>query len=107
MILFNAGEHLQKNLLGQILFWNPPWQTRPHDANDHRVEMVHQLARGCLIASSDTIKATGEIELLVVGHERREANTGMTGKTSLIPPGYAPRFRPLTFPWSYRYNPPS
>jgi hypothetical protein len=49
LVLFEPGKKLQEYLLGQVLFAGRLRQVAAHNANDHRVERLHQRASRVLI----------------------------------------------------------
>ena len=89
LILCDAGEHFQENLLCEVFFGHAPRQARPHDANDHRVKVFDQFPRRPLVGRPYTLQTSAEVECLVVrGHRWRNEPAYTLGKTPLRAPGY-------------------
>ena len=83
LILIESREHLQKNLLGQILFRDAARQVGANDSDNRRVKMINQ-GPGCrLVATADAIEAASQIEWRGVGfgHVEMEPIGGTATKT--------------------------
>src|SRR4051812_25919444 len=90
LVLFEAGGQLHEHLLREVLFGDAPGKMGSNDANDQRVEMIHQFSRGTLIALAHAVEAASQIERqnVVVRHGRMEARTCTSRKTCLAWAGY-------------------
>ena len=59
--LLDAGKHLHKNLLRQILLAAAPWEMPAHNADDQRPKPLHQRPRRRFIARDHPRHKTGKV----------------------------------------------
>lgn len=92
LVLCQPRKHLQENLLAEVFLGHAPRQVRPHDADNQRVQVLHQLPRRLLVPSTHAIKTRHQINgrrVGGVGHPVMEARAITTGKTCLGGVGYS------------------
>jgi hypothetical protein len=72
LVLFEAGEHLHEDLLGEILLGHLPREMGAHNADNHRVELIHEFSRSGLVALADALQAASKIKGRWIRHKAME-----------------------------------
>jgi hypothetical protein len=75
LVLLEAREHLQKNLLGEVLFGNPTGLMGTDDPDDERMEVFDEVSRSVLIPAAHAVKTANQIERLFVRHRDMAAKS--------------------------------